>query len=52
VPDPDRAPQLRQHIGGEDLAHQPHLPVEVKLLAIGSTDPGGLLAPMLERVET
>ena len=35
----------------EDLAHQPETLVQVQLQTIGGGDAGGLLAPMLQRVQ-
>jgi hypothetical protein len=36
----------------EDLRHQPHVLVDQELLAVGGRDARGLLAAVLERVQT
>ncbi len=51
VPDGDGAGERGDRRGGEDLLHQPHRPVDVEAAVVDGGDAGGLLAPVLERVE-
>ena len=46
------ARQAAEALGAEHVGHPPHGLLDVQRRAVGGRDPGGLLAPVLERVET
>ncbi len=51
VADGGAARQPPEHVGVEDVGHQPHVAVDVERLAVGGDDAGGLLPAVLEGVE-
>ena len=50
----DRGParQAPETLGAEHVGHPSHGLLDMERPAVGDRDPGGLLTPMLERVET